>query len=421
MLVRLLLVVKRPADSESTPVESVVIVVDSEPMPVELDTDRLPIKLAVVSIPDDNDAIPEDVEFDRFVTPVLSEPAAFEVDIDSVFKPVDSDAMPVDTCVFTPSSAVDNGAIAEDAETDNEVRLLVVVDRLADKPLTVVDTDDTPDDNELTLDDVDDESTAMLELVELMLVFNPAMLVDVESVRFRSDELSAEIPFELDSDSAVNELLVVAMPLDVDADRLVMESVVVEKLLDVELDRSAIELLVELRLVVNELMLAPAIVDSEVSELFTPYRPVEVESDNVLRLASVESRPELRLAMPPDADADTDVSVLFVVSRLVDSPLIPEDVDAVRTMIELFVELRLVLSEAMPLDVEVESTVMLELVVESPVETEEIAVDRLLSLVLNWWTVTASCCAEPSATFVTRRSVVSLPTDTSPLAVVPVR
>jgi pilus assembly protein FimV len=206
-----------------------------------------------------------------------------------------------------------------------------------------------------------------------------------------------------------------------DVDRLVMESVVVEKLLDVELDSAVIELLVELRLVVNVLRLAPVVVDSASIELFTPDRPVDVDVDKVLRLTLVELRPELRLAMPPDAEADTDVSVSFVVDRLVVSPLIPDDVDAVKASSELFVEERLVLSEAMPLDVELESTAMLELVVANPVETDAIDVDRLLSLVLSWWTVTASCGAEPSATFVMRRSVVSLPTDTSPAAVVPVR
>jgi pilus assembly protein FimV len=175
------LVVSTLVDSESTPVDSVPIVVDREPMLVELDAERLVTAALVPSSEVDNNAIPDEVEFERFVTLVLSEFAAFDVDIDSTVMPAETDATLVETCVFSASSEVDSGAMEVDAETDNAVRLLVVVDRLPDSPLTVVETDATPVDSESMLVDVDVDSTAMLEFVELMLVFSPAMLVDALS------------------------------------------------------------------------------------------------------------------------------------------------------------------------------------------------------------------------------------------------
>ncbi len=94
--------------------------------------------------------------------------------------------------------------------------------------------------------------------------------------------------------------------------------------------------------------------------------------------------------------------------------------------IELLAELR-------PVEADVESEATELLVVDRPVDSELIPVDadvdRLAMLlavvlmpVLSCETVTASCGAEPSATFVMRRRAVALPTDTSDSgAAVPVR
>ncbi|KGR95034.1 putative chromosome segregation ATPase [Burkholderia sp. ABCPW 111] len=87
--------------------------------------------------------------------------------------------------------------------------------------------------------------------------------------------------------------------------------------------------------------------------------------------------------MPDEAEVDSEVSELFVLLSPVDN-------------------------EPMPVDADVDRLAMLLAVVLMPV--------------LSCETVTASCGAEPSATFVMRRRAVALPTDTSDSgAAVPVR
>jgi hypothetical protein len=107
-------------------------------------------------------------------------------------------------------------------------------------------------------------------------------------------------------------------------------------------------------------------------------------------LLLVVLRPVDSVAMPVDADVDSEVTLLLVVLRPVDSEV---------TL--LSVVLRPVDSEATPL-----------VAVLRPVEVE-------LANDCNWLTFTASVAAEPAATFVRRRSLPALPTDTSPSGLVP--
>ncbi len=80
----------------------------------------------------------------------------------------------------------------------------------------------------------------------------------------------------------------------------------------------------------------------------------------------------------------------------------------------------------MPVEVDVDNDEIELFADERPVDAD---VDRLpialvvvLMPVLSWATVTASCGAEPSATFVIRRKAVELPTETSDRgAALPVR
>jgi hypothetical protein len=79
-----------------------------------------------------------------------------------------------------------------------------------------------------------------------------------------------------------------------------------------------------------------------------------------------------------------------------------------------------------PVDVEVDNEARLLAAVLKPVDVEVdkrvILLAVVLMPVLNCDTVTASCGAEPSATFVIRRNALALPTDTSERgAAVPVR
>ena len=149
-------------------------------------------------------------------------------------------------------------------------------------------------------------------------------------------------------------------------------------------------------------------VDREFVPLVMLLRPVESDV-TVLKPVDKEEMPVDSEAIPLEVEVDSELTLLLVVDKPVDSEprfevVLERPVDS---------ELMLLVLVDRPLEVEVDSELTLLLVVLRPVDSEPRPVDVEVDSEFSWLTLTASKFSVPAATLMICRSLPAEPTDTT--------